>query len=223
MALIRGAVYLFNVDNSRKTRIIYVDKINKNQLHSNPESRLHNNDHFGSSVSLVGNNADGYKLAVGAYGINKERGAVYLFDLPEFRNGQIRYIDKIGKNQLRSNPESRLYAHDHFGSSVSLVGNDEGGYKLAVGAGINKERGAVYLFDLPEFRNGQIRYIDKIDKSQLNLTPESMLYARDHFGSSDDLVGNDEDGYKLAVGAYGINKEEVQYTRLIYLNLETIK
>ena len=28
---------------------------------------LNDNDYFGSSLNLVGNNTDGYKLAVGAY------------------------------------------------------------------------------------------------------------------------------------------------------------
>ena len=163
------------------------------------ENKLHNDDYFNSSVSLAGN-----KLAIGAYGDSKYRGAVYLFNLPELGNGQIIYIGKIDKKQLRSNPESRLHNNDHFGSSVSLIGNNADGYKLAVGAyGNSNGKGAVYLFNLPEFRNGQISYIDKIDKNKLSLSSEARLHVRDYFGSSVSLFDNNADDYKLAVGAYG--------------------
>ncbi|MDG1153909.1 MAG: filamentous hemagglutinin N-terminal domain-containing protein [Alphaproteobacteria bacterium] len=194
----RGSVYLFNVDNLRNGLITYVDKIGKKQLNLNPESRLHNRDNFGSSVSLIGNDADGYKLAVGAYGINRKKGAVYLFDLSEFRNGQVRYVDKIGKKQLNLNPESRLHFRDYFGSSVSLIGSDADGYKLAVGAyGINRKKGAVYLFDLPEFRNGQVRYIDKIKTDQLFLKLKNRLNNYCVFNNSRCLVSKSADNYEL--------------------------
>ena len=199
----RGAVYLFNLHEFRNGQIRYIDQIDKKQLRLNSESRLHNNDHFGSSVSLVGSNTDGYKLAVGAYGDSKYRGAAYLFDLPEFRNSQIRYIDKIDKNY--SSLSTMLSRGDNFGSSVSLVGSNTDGYKLAVGAyGDNngsKNSGAVYLFNMADFGGEQTRYIDKISKNHSSLN--TMLSQGDRFGSSVGLVGNNADGYKLAVGAYG--------------------
>ena len=165
--------------------------------------KKHHHDYFNSSVSLVADDTGGYKLAVGSYGDSKYRGSVYLFNVDNVRNGLITYVDKIDKKQLHSKLESSLHSHDYFGSSVSLVGNDADGYKIAVGAyGINRKKGAVYLFDLPEFRNGQVRYVDKIGKKRLHSNPESRLHYRDYFGSSVSLVGNNIDGYKLAVGAY---------------------
>ena len=178
------------------------------------ENKLHNYDYFNSSVSLVADDTGGYKLAVGAYGDSKYRGSVYLFNVDNLRNGLITYVDKIGKKQLKSNSESMLYNRDNFGSSVSLIGSDADGYKLAVGAyGINRKKGAVYLFDLPEFRNGQVRYVDKIGKKQLKSNPENMLHNINYFGSSVSLIDNDADGYKLAVGAYNGHAK----TRTAYL------
>ena len=170
--------------------------------------KKHHHDYFNSSVSLVADDTGGYKIAVGSYGDSKYRGSVYLFNVDNFRNGLITYVDKIGKKQLNLNSESSLHNGDNFGSSVSLIGNDADGYKLAVGAyGINRKKGAVYLFDLSEFRNGQVRYVDKIGKKQLHSNSENMLHNINYFGSSVSLVGSDADGYKLAVGAYNGNRK----------------
>lgn len=129
------------------------------------------NDYFGASVALSGNT-----VAVGAWGVDNQRGAAYVFT-----NNGTAWIEqqKLGASDRAPG--------DNFGYAVTLDGNT-----LAVGAfrdtiGTNFQQGSAYVFT----RNGTVW-------TQQPKLIASQGGTNDHFGFSVALKGD-----ILLVGAAG--------------------
>jgi len=203
--------------------ISYINALFKYTL----ESKLKSGDNFGRSLSLIGNDTGGYKLAVGAPGDDdgdaSYSGAVYLFDIANFDGAnRTTFVDKLSKAHTTLGLNTKLDAGDKFGALLSLIGNDTGGYKLAVGApgdddGDASYSGAVYLFDIANFNTGATTFVDKLSKAHTTLGLNTKLDAGDNFGRSLSLIGNDTGGYKLAVGAPGDDDGDASDSGAVYL------
>ena len=154
-----GAVYLFKMNwtNDHIT-------ITKNRYIGNTPSgafsgadTIASNSYFGSAVALKGN-----RLAVGAYGTDGGKGAVYLLDI-DWASSAIGFTKRKkidhntdidgsgGKLSLVANAfgsGGSLTTHgSYFGSALAITGSS-GNYTLAIGAyGDSTGKGAVYLFD----------------------------------------------------------------------------
>jgi hypothetical protein len=127
-------------------------------------------DLFGVSSSM---SPDGTRLAVGAYGINSNTGAVYVFS----RSGTT-------WTQEQKLTASDGVASDYFGNSVSFSSD---GTRLVVGAaGFNSFQGAAYVFS----------------RSGTTWTQEQKLTASDGVaGDFLGQVSMSPDGTRLAAGA----------------------
>ena len=154
------------------------------------------NDNFGASTAF---SADGTLLAVGAYGNDTFKGAVYLF---EDQNGTRSQVLKISDNNGGTGElDIALDGTDFFGASTALSAD---GTLLAAGAsgdddGNGSNSGSVYLFEKSD--EGTWSQTLKISENgggagKLNMS----LTANDYFGSSASLSA---DGTVLAVGAFG--------------------
>ena len=197
----RGAVHvlLLNANGSVKQST----EINS----STPNGPTLGEDKFGSSVTSLGDlDGDGVTdLAVGAIlndeGVYLDRGAVHVLFLNA--NGLVRRSAEINSSTLNG---PVLNVGDHFGSSVSSLGDldGDGVADLAVGASGDNEgganRGAVHVLLLNS--NGSVKQTVEINSSTAN---GPALSNGDGFGDSMTSLGDlDGDGVTdLAVGAIG--------------------
>ncbi len=203
----KGAVYLYEVSGSTWGDTVAQNKKIANNVtitgYNGSAKDLALSGQFGSSVSL---SKDGSKLAVGAFGYDSYKGAVYLFTV-----GGAKWGDTITESEEilthdaniivnNSNTTLALSNNDNFGAGVSLSGD---GNKLAVGAMKLGDEGAVYLFTI-----GGVKWGDTITQKK-NFT---------HAGSSDSFgksVSLSDDGGRLAVGAsshrIGLNRKGAVY------------
>ena len=203
----RGAVYLYTVGGSGATwgkTVTQAVKLSGASILAStyvlPSTiSLHDNDEFGSSVSL---SDDGTRLAVGARGDDHDKGAVYLFTVGGSGatwGSAITQTKKLSHGAKLSSGTISLDNWDIFGTSVSLSGD---GTKLAVGAsrdddGANyhgADRGAVYLYTI-----GGVAWGSKVtQKVKLSHGHAGIsLEDEDEFGTG---VSLSRDGTKLAVG-----------------------
>ncbi len=198
-----GAVYLFTVGGSGATwgsTVTQAVKLSHGTLLSRTIS-LHDNDEFGSSVSL---SDDGTRLAVGARGDDHDKGAVYLFAVGGSGatwGSTIAQVVKLSHGTKLSSGTISLDNWDIFGTSVSLSGD---GTKLAVGAsrdddGANyhgADRGAVYLYTIGDpgaAWGSKVTQKVKLSHGHAGISLED----EDEFGTG---VSLSRDGTKLAVG-----------------------
>jgi len=210
-----GAVYLFTFTDSAFTGGSLQGTIGSNYVGGKninlKTSYLNNNDCFGTSVSLDGNN-----LAVGAYGddgyqdVTTDVGAVYLFTFSDnsFSGGNLEGLvgqaynpGFINSAVKKIDMSSYFGASDSFGNAVSLDGN-----RLAVGAyaddGVTNalaNSGAVYLYTFADsaFNGGSLQSIIGAGYAGgKNIDLTANLATTDYFGYSVSLDGN-----RLAVGA----------------------
>jgi VCBS repeat-containing protein len=190
-----GALHILflNSDGTEKSRTIITDGVDG-------APALSENDHFGSSVTTVGDlNDDGVvDLAVGA----QRDGAVYTLFMNS--DGTVQSFSKIARN-VGGGPS--LPGNSYFGASVAGLGdwNGDGTPDLLVGA--NQETfyedgvlaylsGAAYLLELKEDGTAQ-------NVTKLNASDGIEIDADDYFGSSVAMVGDlDRNGVNdIAVGA----------------------
>ena len=194
----KGAVYLYEVSGSTWGGTIVQNKKIANNVtitgYNGSAKDLALSGQFGSSVSL---SKDGSKLAVGAYGYDSYKGAVYLFTVGGAKWGDtITESEEILTHDASvadvSGGKLSLSGFDNFGSGVSLSGD---GNKLAVGAMRSGRKGRIYLFTI-----GGVKWGDTITQK------ENFTYggSGDNFGNSVSLSDN---GEKLAIGA-SIYKDE---------------
>jgi len=202
-----GAVYIFSfADNSfndgHLESIIGSGYIGENNIDLGISYYIEDNDRFGRSVDISGNNLvvgsqkdDGFNNAV------TDAGAVYLFSFSDsnFSGGYLQGI--IGKGYIggKNIDVSNLETNDSFGVYISLDGT-----RLAVSAkeddgssNVAADSGAVYLFSFTDnsFNGGvQEAIIGKGYTGGKNIDVTS-LEASDWFGRSISLDGNN-----LAVG-----------------------
>ena len=172
------------------------------------------NGKFGASVAL---SRDGNTMAVGAPGVDLNKGAVYIYDVAGGKWGATATHSRTIKHDTRIYVESTgrmgsVHLEDngkkhYFGSSVAL--NDDGKY-LAVGApsGGGASKGEVSLFHL-----GSIAYYSTPGKGSTLVRKRRIQYGGSHNGdritvsggASDPQFGSavaiSDDGKRMAVGA----------------------
>ncbi|MBT4604313.1 hypothetical protein HOC01_01620 [archaeon] len=201
-----GAVYILfmNVNGSVSSNV----KITDGMAGFSP-SGLGNTDHFGSSITNIGDlDGDGVQdLAVGASddeNSDSAEGAVYILFMNV--NGSVASNVKITDGMAGFNP-SGLDASDMFGTSIANIGDLDGdGVKdLAVGAYQDStdetNEGAVYILFMNV--NGSVSSNVKITDGMAGFYPIGLA-GYDRFGTSIANIGDlDGDGVQdLAVGAY---------------------
>ena len=118
------------------------------------------NDSFGSAVAAVGNDT-----IVGAFGVNGERGAAYLYD--------------SSGNLLHAFTDPNGAADDSFGNSVSSAA--DGSDVLISADGVGNYHGAVYLYSATSPFNLLLTISDPGSQQDL-----------DEFGTSVAGVGSNE-------------------------------
>ncbi len=200
----QGSVYLYTVGGATwGSTVTQAVKISHGASLSVTIS-LHDEDEFGSSVSL---SDDGTRLAVGARGDDHDKGAVYLFTVGTSSaagatwGSTVMQMAKLSHGAKLSSGTISLDNWDIFGTSVSLSGD---GTKLAVGAsrdddGANyhgADRGAVYLYTIGGAGAAWGRTVTqavKLSHSHAGISLED----EDEFGTG---VSLSRDGTKLAVG-----------------------
>ena len=167
---------------------------------------LADHDHFGSSVTLLGDlDGDGVPdLAVGAYHDNAGgtwKGTVHIMLMNA--DGTVKSTSEI--NDTTPNGPV-LDDHDSFGRSITSMGDldGDGVPDLAVGSyfdnGEGTNRGAVHIMLMNA--DGTVKSTSEINDT----TPNGPVLAdHDHFGAAVASMGDlDGDGVPdLAVGAYG--------------------
>lgn len=198
----RGAVYVLfmNRDGTVKAQ----QKISSTD--GNFQGALHDQDHFGSAVTGVGDiDGDGVNdLAVAASGDDaggSNRGAVWILFMN--RDGTLKSQQKI--SQTDGQFDQLLADGDSFGSSLADVGdvNGDGIDELAVGANQSSDgglaRGAVYVLFLK--KTGKVISSSRISQTAGNFP--DILSDGEQFGNAVVGLGDlDGDGNKdIAVGA----------------------
>ncbi len=194
-----GAVYLYSfTDTSYSGAVLEAIMGNGYTGGKNYNQPLRADARFGTSVSL-----DGNRLAVGVYGDNTYKGAVYLYDFSDATFSNITLRSSLGAGYTGANDlnlSAQLANYDYFGQSVSLDGN-----RLTVGAygddgstNAIADVGAVYLFTFANAAFSTPTLAATIGSGysggkNLNLT---QLGSSDYFGISVSLNGN-----RLAIGA----------------------
>ena len=176
---------------------------------------LANNDRFGGSVANAGDldGDGGTVLAVGAWGTDLYKGAIYLLSYDAM--GSLDSTKKIasGVDETNGSPTTSndnapiLAGIEYFGFSIANAGDLDGGggTVLAVGAASDDtgglRRGAIYLLSFDE--TGALQNTTKIAHGSDTNAPR--LANEDFFGSgianAGDLDGGG--GTVLAVGAPG--------------------
>ena len=166
---------------------------------------LGNNDHFGTSVTSIGDlNRDGIPdIAVGAYGDNAggtNKGAVHIM----FMNTTGSVKSTVEINDDTTNGPS-LNIDDRFGSSVTSIGDLDGDGVDDIIAGADgddtggTDKGAIHIM----FMNttGSVKSTVEINDDTTN---DPFLNIGDFFGISVASIGDlDRDGIPdIAVGAY---------------------
>ena len=132
-----GAVYLFEKSGGTWTQTLKISENGGGDGKLNVT--LDGNDSFGIATAL---SAVGTVLAVGAFGDNSRKGAVYLF---ERSGGTWSQSLKISDNDGGAgNFDFALTAGDDFGAATALSADDT---TLAIGSQKADRKGAVYLFN----------------------------------------------------------------------------
>ncbi|MEH3104250.1 MAG: filamentous hemagglutinin N-terminal domain-containing protein [Sphingomonas phyllosphaerae] len=189
-------------------------------------AQLETNDRFGAAVAL---NSDATVMAVGAPGdsgsLNQSTnaGAVYLFGFTDtsFGGAALKGIIGVGyTGGTNYDMAQSLDPNDEFGSAVALNGSatalyvgapgDDGrGYSDATASAANKDRGAVYKFNVgsnanitPAYLWGGSNYGGNYNgftsSNVVDGSSNPLLNAGDAFGSA---VAIFNDGKVMAVGA----------------------
>ena len=185
----KGAVYLFEKSNGTWSQSL---KISDNSGGTGElDVPMTGTNFFGSQIDF---SSDGTLLAIGAYGQNFYKGAVYLF---EKSGGTWSQSLKISDNSGGTGElDIPLSAYDLFGNGVTLSGD---GTLLAASAyGQNSYKGAVYLFEKSGGTWSQSLKISDNNGGAGEL--DVPLTASDYFGKG---VALSADGTLLAVGTYG--------------------
>ena len=150
------------------------------QLYVSLDSILNNNDHFGISVSQIGDlNNDGVvDIAVGAYKDDdggQDRGALYIIFLNN--DGTVKSFQKI--SDTAGGFDGVLDDGDEFGNTVIKIGdlNNDGVVDIAVGADDDggQDRGALYIIFLNN--DGTVKSFQKISSNN----ESSWLQNNDFF------------------------------------------
>lgn len=198
----RGAVYILFMN--RDGTVQSQQKISSTD--GNFSGVLHDDDHFGSAVSGIGDlDGDGVvDIAVGASGDDdggSNRGAVWVLFMN--RDGTVKSQQKI--SQLSGQFDQLLADGDSFGSALADVGDmtGDGRDELAVGANQTSDggpgRGAIYVLFLNKV--GDVISSSRISQNAGNF-PDSLSDG-EQFGNAIAGLGDfDGDGNKdIAVGA----------------------
>ncbi|MCW8127601.1 YDG domain-containing protein [Microbulbifer halophilus] len=163
--------------------------------------KLQPGSYFGWSVAL---NADGTRLAVGAWGdrgednSNANTGAVHLFQFKDGDFGDCQHAGVIGRGyKERTDTSVDLPPGANFGISLALNGD---GTRMAVGARRAGAVGAVYLFKFATREPGPAKLAARIGKG---LTGPDLVALGELHGEFGTSVALNADGTLLAVGAKG--------------------
>lgn len=194
-----GAVYILSLETDGTVHAQTLIRNNRNGL---PDI-LDNGDHFGFSVANAGDlDGDGRpELAVGSWGYNASRGAIYVLFLNA--DGTVDDYQRISQAEVTFEPP--LSTSYHFGCSITRLDdlNRDGVPDLAVGAYGSDEggsfRGAVWLLRMQP--DGTATDLTTINGDHPLL--RDTLNDFDYFGYSVANLGDlDGDGRgELAVGA----------------------
>lgn len=166
------------------------------------EPVLKENSCFGSSIARLGDlDGDGVtELAVGAMGLGKQRGGVYILYLN--KDGTVKKTTQISSLY---GWDRKLNVEDQFGHSVHSIGDldGDGVPELAVGGDgfpSGEFYGSVWILFLT--KEGGVKKWRRLDELDAMLEPESL------FGGSIASLGDlDGDGFpELIVGAPGANE-----------------
>ena len=192
----KGSVYLFEKSNNTWTQSL---KISDNDGGTGElDVPMSGTSYFGAGVSL---SADGTLLAVGAYGQDSFKGAVYLF---KKTNGTWAQSLKISDNDGGAGElDISLTAGHALGTSVAL---SQDGTLLAIGSRDASHKGAVYLFE----KSGST-YVQKLkisDNESGTGELDVQLGVFSYFGSSIDFSA---DTTLMAVGADSVNGRGAVY------------
>ena len=195
-----SAMYLFKVDWNTGA-ITQVKKITHGtNIGGGRTLSLQGISSIGDSVNLtfegVALNGDGDKMAVGIYGNQRVKGALYLFNV-NWNTGAITRVKKIthGTN-IGGGRTLSLELLDTFGRSVAL---SDDGSKMIVGSPWGDNTGgALYLFNV-NWNTGAITQVSKI-KTGSNIGGGNTLESQSFFGKS---VALNNDGTRMAVSSSG--------------------
>ena len=176
---------------------------------------LAENEYFGSALAWLGDmNGDGVNdLAVGAYGCDNDRGAVYLLCMRS--DGTVDSSVKIA-NGAGGIPFGALAVNDYFGASIAWMGdlNGDGFGDLAVGAsGSEDYAGQVYILFMTS--DMAVLSFEKISNSDSSLP--FMLTPGDRFGASVASSLGFDSTWDLAVGARADSDGGVEGSGAVYL------
>jgi len=180
---------------------------------------LNSNDHFGNSISNLGDlNGDGVTdVIVGAYGDTTNTGAVYVLFLNN--DGTVQSTQKISATS--GNLNIALKIGDFFGFSVANIGylNQNGILYVIVGAyGTSANKGAVYLLSLNTAGEVQNTLAVTSTSGNLNVAWNPNVFFGCAVANIGDLNGN---GFQdVMVGAYGDNAD-TGAVYVLFLNLNT--
>lgn len=196
-----GAVYILSLNTDGT---VHQQTLIRNNSGGLPPLTLDHGEHFGYSVANAGDlNGDGRpELAVGSWGFNNSRGALYILFLNA--DGTVNTFQRISESE--GNFNRILSTNDHFGCSVAAIDDINGDDipDLAVGAYGTDDggsfRGAVWFLRMQP--DGTVNDGSSIiDGAHPQLV--DTLSDFDYFGWSVSKVGDlDGDGRgEVAVGA----------------------
>jgi hypothetical protein len=186
------------------------DIIEKEKFESNFKLNLDDGDHFGVSVTTIGDlNNDGVvDLAVGAPGDDDggdRKGAVWILFLDS--TGKVKDHQKI--SDIEGNFEGTIYETESFGWSITNIGdlNNDGVVDLAVGTnygGGGRTPGIDPVWILFLDSTGKVKDHQKISDIEGNF--EGTIYEHDNFGYSlSPVIGIKNNMEFLLVGANSVS------------------